>query len=85
MIHTHFRLAATLCILGCVSQQASAAGEGPPQPPPQAFAACDGKSSGAACSVKFGERSIEGTCTSHPSEQRLFCMPSGPPPGRPDR
>jgi hypothetical protein len=69
-------LSAALSILGCLASAASAAGEGPPRLPPEAFTACDGKASGDACKVKLGDHTIEGTCVTHPSEQRLFCMPS---------
>lgn len=68
-----------------VSFVAVASADGPPPLPAEAYTACESKSSGDACSVQIRDRTIEGTCTAHPSDQRLFCRPSGPPPGpRPD-
>lgn len=55
----------------------------PPSPPPAAFEACASKSQGAACTVSFHDRQIEGTCETFPSDSRLACRPSGPPPGPP--
>lgn len=54
-------------------------------PPAEAFAACDGKAGGATCSVKLGDRSIDGTCRTPPpdsGETRLACVPAQGP-GRP--
>lgn len=52
-------------------------GRGPHGPPPEeVFAACDGKSSGAECSVTLGDRLLEGICSEPPSgveEIRLGC------------
>lgn len=68
-----------------VSFVAVASADGPPSPPAEAYTACESKSSGDACTVQFRDRTIEGTCTAHPSDQRLVCRPNGPPPGpRPD-
>jgi hypothetical protein len=50
-------------------------------PPAEVFTACDGKAAGAACSVKLGDRTIDGTCKTPPaetSETRLGCLPSHP-------
>lgn len=61
-------------------------------PPPEAFTACDGKTADAACSVKMGERTFDGTCRTPPpgsDEKRLACGPKhdgkhdGPPPPKP--
>ncbi|MDF2696678.1 MAG: hypothetical protein K0S65_5061, partial [Labilithrix sp.] len=59
----------------------------PPGPPPaEVFTACEGKAADAACSVTFGDRTIEGTCKAAPpgmNETRLGCAPSHPPPPPP--
>lgn len=53
-------------------------------PPPEAFTACEGKAADAACTVTFGDRTIEGTCRTPPpdsGETRLVCFPARPPGG----
>jgi hypothetical protein len=63
--------------------------EGAPggMPPEEVFTACDGKKAGDACSVKMGDRALDGTCAVPPEsaqDSRLSCRPSsqpGPPPG----
>ncbi len=57
----------------------------PHGPPPAAFDACNGKSSGDSCTVTFGERTVDGSCRQLPQDDRLACMPDhmpGPPPDR---
>ncbi len=57
----------------------------PPQPPQEAFAACDGRGAGDACTVNLRGHAIEGTCTAFPQTQMLACRPNhmpGPPPQR---
>jgi hypothetical protein len=58
------------------------------RPPPEAFSACADKKEGAACSVTFHERTLDGVCVA-PSDDQLFCMPDDmpPPPAgeKPDR
>lgn len=52
-------------------------------PPEEVFGACTGKASGDACSVKFGDHTLDGTCREPPpgvQDSRLGCAPSGPPP-----
>lgn len=63
-------------------------GEGHPHhpPPPEAFTACDGKASDAACAVKLSDRTIDGVCRTPPpdsGETRLVCVPPHPPHGPP--
>lgn len=56
-----------------------------PQPPQEAFAACNGRSAGDACSVSFHGHTIEGRCAAFPETQTLACRPNhmpGPPPRR---
>lgn len=55
----------------------------PHGPPAAAFDACSGKSSGDACAVAFGDRTINGTCKTMPQGDRLVCWPDQPPPGPP--
>jgi hypothetical protein len=58
-------------------------------PPPEAFAACEGKAAGDACTIAHDDQSITGTCLSPPAEApdtRIVCRPDhmpegGPPPG----
>jgi hypothetical protein len=59
---------------------------GPPPhgPPPEALAACQGKSSDAACSFTHQGRTLEGTCFTPSRDLPLACRPAGgPPPGGP--
>ena len=63
--------------------------EPPPGPPPipaEAFQACDGKTEGAPCEVKFRGEALSGTCVPAPTnpDKRLVCRPRNPPrpPGR---
>jgi hypothetical protein len=69
---------ATITVLASTMGKASA--EGPPPLPPEAYAACDSKREGDACSVQIRDREIQGTCTSGDTTGKLFCRPSGPPP-----
>src|SRR5262245_58668190 len=50
-------------------------GRGHRSPPPEAIEACSGSAEGAACSVTFGEHTVEGTCELSDGEQ-LACRPS---------
>jgi hypothetical protein len=52
----------------------------PHEPPPEAFAACDGKAKGDACSVQIHDETIAGTCDAPPEASHLACRPNGPPP-----
>lgn len=63
---------------------------GPPRrPPAEAFAACTGHAEGDACTVTFGEHTIDGQCMKVPEHikeeaGKLFCRPHHrPPPSRP--
>jgi hypothetical protein len=61
--------------------------EAPPQIPPEAFEACNGKSVGDACVTVLGDQATEGQCASAPVEandSRLMCTaPQSHGPGRP--
>ncbi len=54
------------------------------RPPPEAFAACEGKADGAECKVEFRGEVIEGVCIAPRSEDGLFCMPNDMPPPPPE-
>lgn len=52
----------------------------PPRKPPQAaIDACAKSSRGDACSVKIGDRTINGTCENIPQASALVCHPDRPP------
>jgi hypothetical protein len=51
----------------------------PPKPPQAAIDACASSSQGAACSVTFGDRTINGTCELVPQTTTLACRPDHPP------
>jgi hypothetical protein len=54
---------------------ASGEHKGRHQLPPAAFDACQGKGVGDACTVTFGERTIEAKCAAAP-DGRLACRPA---------
>ncbi|MFC1674039.1 hypothetical protein ACFL12_07865, partial [Pseudomonadota bacterium] len=49
-------------------------------PPPEASAACRGKSQGSACSFTTPRGAMNGTCGAPPRQSQLLCMPQGGPP-----
>ncbi|MFT3924010.1 MAG: hypothetical protein QM778_15860 [Myxococcales bacterium] len=53
--------------------------KGPPRPPAEAFAACEGKADGDTCEVSFRGETHAGTCIA-PKTDELFCMPNDMPP-----
>jgi hypothetical protein len=55
-----------------------------PQPPTEAFTACDGRRANDACTVSIHGRTISGTCEAF-TDARLFCRPEGMPPPPPSR
>jgi YHYH protein len=55
----------------------------PPQPPPEALAACANKADGAQCSVNLPSGgNLAGQCHAPPG-RKLACIPAGGPPGGP--
>jgi len=78
---------------GLAADGATGADKGPGQhphgPPPEAFAACQSKAAGDACTISFQEKTLAGTCTAPPAgapDARVFCLPKDmppPPPGGP--
>jgi|GEM_PF-4082938 len=53
--------------------------KGPPRPPAEAFAACEGKADGDSCEVTFHGEAHAGTCVA-PRAEELFCLPHDMPP-----
>lgn len=53
----------------------------PPRPPPEALAACQGKSAGTSCQFSHEGRDLSGTCFTPASDKPLACRPEGGPPG----
>jgi len=54
------------------------------RPPPEAFAACEGKAEGSECKVEFHGDVMEGVCIAPRSEDEVFCMPNDMPPPPPE-
>ena len=75
-------LLATLAVVAPATlfAQSGPRGGAHPQPPQEAFEACDNASEGDACSVSFHGDTINGTCREFPDGQ-LICAPEhmGPP------
>lgn len=64
-----------------LAAQSASPPSGPPRPPQEAVDACAKLADGAACSVAFGDRTVEGICRKPPcGDGPLACMPSAPPP-----
>lgn len=82
MTKTQLLVAVTVCGLGLgLVRLAFAEGRERRGPPPEAIAACAELEEGDECTVKFGEKTLEGTCKAGPSDDDpLACMPEG---GRP--
>lgn len=51
----------------------------PPTPPPEAVAACSGKSVGASCTFQHKGRSETGSCFTPDPAQAVACKPARPP------
>ena len=73
--------AATVSLVALVQR---ARADGPPPLPPEAYAACESKSEGEACTVQLRDREIHGTCAPDREGKRLFCRPSDMPPPPPE-
>lgn len=52
----------------------------PAMPPPEAVAACSGKSAGDACAFTFEKYALEGACRTVPVTTGLVCVPPNHPP-----
>lgn len=71
-------------MLSSVVASLAMAQQGPPRgPPPEALAACNGLSSGAACGFTHHGRNLTGECRAGPNGEALACAPAGMPPGGP--
>ncbi len=51
----------------------------PPTPPPEAVAACSGKSVGTPCTFQHKDRTETGTCFTPDPAQAIACKPVRPP------
>ena len=71
---------AAAVILSYSEPRIATAQSGPPSIPQEAYASCESKSDGDACSVRFRDMEIKGTCTKEPSGSKLFCRPNEMPP-----
>ncbi|MEI6226201.1 MAG: hypothetical protein WCS72_15770 [Deltaproteobacteria bacterium] len=54
-------------------------GGAPRTPPPEAVAACSGKSAGASCTFQHKDRTETGTCFTPDASQAIACKPVRPP------
>jgi len=67
-------------VLGALPFAIAYADRPPPRTPPKAaFDACAKSGRGDACTVRFDDRSIDGTCEPFPDTTALVCRPSRPP------
>jgi hypothetical protein len=77
---TPTRLVPALAIAVAMAVGAARADDRAPHaPPPEIFNACEGRQAGSACSMTFGDRTVQGTCAAAP-DARLACRPGAPPP-----
>ncbi|MFO0712734.1 MAG: hypothetical protein U0353_22975 [Sandaracinus sp.] len=82
--HTLSSLAFTALTLLAIPASAQDRGRPPPGhgPPPEALAACRGRSRGASCTVTPPDgRTVSGTCDSPADDLPLACRPEGGPGG----
>jgi hypothetical protein len=80
--HVVFSLLVTFA--GAAPAQPAEPRGGPRRPPPEALAACEGKSAGTACSFTHDGRALAGTCFTPASDRPLACRPAGAPPHGPN-
>ena len=79
----HAVCCAAVLAMGTVAAQTPDANGAPPEPPPEALAACKSLASGKECSVKTPDgTTIAGTCFA-PKGKPLACKPKDPPKGAP--
>jgi hypothetical protein len=75
-----FAGAAACCLVLPFTLQPATA-DGPPAPPPEAYAACESKAAGDACVVDIHGTEVKGVCAADPAGRaKLACRPSSPPP-----
>ena len=61
------------------AQQGGRGKGGKGHPPPEALAACEGRSAGDACSFERDDEEVEGTCFTPADDKPLACRPSEAP------
>jgi hypothetical protein len=64
---------------GAQGQTGSARPGAPRTPPPEAVAACSGKTAGASCTFQHKERTETGSCFTPDPAQPVACKPARPP------
>jgi hypothetical protein len=62
-----------------IAGSSPARADGPPSPPPEAYAACASKADGDACTVQIHDQQIQGTCAPDREGKGLFCRPDHMP------
>lgn len=87
-----FPILAALSLFAC-SHPEPRDGHGPPDehggpgpghtPPQEALDACVDHKADDACSFKHDGHELKGKCKAPPNEEKLACLPDGPPPGGP--
>lgn len=78
MLHVRSLFAALL--IGAPLAAQSGPPPGPMRPPQEAIEACANRAEGDACSVTFGDRTMDGTCRKGPNgDGSLACAPKAPP------
>ena len=60
-----------------LAQAGGKGGPGDQRPPREALDACEGKSTGAACSFDARDGAMSGTCQSPDAQAPAACMPKG--------
>ncbi len=78
-------LAAVLAVPAFAQPSGDHRGQGPGGhrgPPPEALAACEGKTAGTRCSFNHADRAVEGSCFTPGNDLPLACRPEGPPADR---
>lgn len=78
-IPAYVSLIGALSAVAYVAPRDAMAQSGPSPIPERAFAACQSKAKGDACSIYFGEHELKGTCVEEPSGSRLVCRPDDMP------
>jgi len=78
--HRHIAFTACLLALAGLAQAQPQGRQGPPAPPPEAYAACQGKAEGASVTLTLPDgKTLEGTCRT--MNGALVAMPAGHPGG----
>lgn len=76
----HLALTAGLLALAGLAQAQPQGRQGPPAPPPEAYAACQGQTEGASVTLTLPDgKALQGTCRT--MNGTLVAMPAGGPGG----